>query len=380
MNFDHLTIADLAGVTDSAHVFAQPACFVDRPHGLDGRVSRIGNSLVWFAAWHLRIAAPGERPREMLVAIDGIEPVLDALPAALAQDVRGQMAAVEAARRPLQLGERVVRLDEPQIMGILNVTPDSFSDGGKHVDVAAAVSAGVAMAAAGAAIIDVGGESTRPGAPLVWEGDEIQRVVPVVEGLVRAGVAVSVDTRKAAVMEAAIAAGAGMINDIAALAYDEHALSVAAKSGVPVVLMHAPSQTSNPHAGGEAYVDTLTDVFDWLRKRVDQVAAGGVPRENILIDPGFGFGKGVRGDLDMHNGLALFHALGLPLLVGASRKRMIGALDGEAPADQRLGGSVALHLMAAQKGANILRVHDVAETRQAVRMWRATRDAALTLV
>lgn len=378
MDFDQLTIADLTDVTDSAHVFAQPACFVERPHGLEGRVQRIGRSLVWFAAWTIHIARPGERPRQMLVSVDGVEAVLDALPQGLAQDVRQQMAAVEAARPALQLGERMVRLDEPQIMGILNVTPDSFSDGGKHVDVAAAIAAGVAMAAAGAAIIDVGGESTRPGAPLVWEGDEVGRVVPVVEGLVRAGVAVSVDTRKAAVMEAAIAAGAGMINDIAALAYDERALAVAAQAGCPVVLMHAPSQTSNPHAGGENYVDPLTDVFDWLRMRVDQVVAGGVAREKILIDPGFGFGKGVRGDLDLHNGLSLFHALGLPLLVGASRKRMIGALDGEAPADQRLGGSIALHLMAAQKGANIVRVHDVAEVRQALRIWRATRDAALT--
>jgi dihydropteroate synthase len=277
----------------------------------------------------------------------------------------------------LALGERTVRLNEPQIVGILNVTPDSFSDGGKHVDAAAATDAGFAMASAGAAIVDVGGESTRPGAPLVWEGDEIGRIEGVVAALAKGGVAVSIDTRKAAVMEAALAAGAGIVNDISALRYDDRAMEVVASAGCPVVLMHAPSAKSNPHEGAR-YDHVLLDVYDMLADRVAACRAAGIDPARIIVDPGIGFGKGVADNLALVGGLALFHTLGCPILFGASRKRMIGALDNEAAADQRLGGSVALHYQAAAHGAQLLRVHDVAETRQALRVWRGLRDAALT--
>jgi dihydropteroate synthase len=286
----------------------------------------------------------------------------------------------------LQLGARTIRLAEPQIMGILNVTPDSFSDGGRHDPAedggASAAEHGTALSAAGAAIIDVGGESTRPGAKPLWEGDEAKRVVPVIERLARAGTAVSIDTRKAQVMQDALAAGASMINDVAALAYDDRATGVAVAAGCPVVLMHAPSQSSDPHdrssLPGGAYADAALDVFDWLEARIAAVVAAGVKRENIIADPGIGFGKGVEDNLRIIGALPLFHALGVPILFGASRKRLIGAVDGEAGADARLGGSIALALTAAQAGVQLHRVHDVPETRQALRLWRAGRDAALT--
>lgn len=365
-----------------SRIYCQPAAFVDRPHGLDGRVARIGDGLLWFAAWQLAFRDADNRRRDALVPVEEMAQWLAAMPADVAHRADAQMRAIAAAHAPLELGARTVRLNEPQIMGILNVTPDSFSDGGRYGDEDAAVSAGVAMAADGAAIIDVGGESTRPGAPLVWEGDEAQRIVPVIARLVQAGIAVSVDTRKAGVMEAALAAGATMINDVGALAYDDRALSVAAQARCPVVLMHAPSQSSNPHdlsgLSGGRYGDVALDVFDWLAERVDAAVSGGIDRSRILIDPGLGFGKGVEDNLRIINALPLFHAIGCPLLLGASRKRFIGALDNEAPADARMGGSIAVALNAAQAGVQMHRVHDVGATRQALRLWRATRDAALT--
>lgn len=380
--FEPLTKADFASFTSAARIYCQPACFVDRPHGLDGRCARIGDGMLWFAAWLVAVREPGQRAREVLIPVEAMTEWIAAMPEHLAARATAQVAAVAAPRPTLTLGERVIRLAEPQIMAILNVTPDSMSDGGKHGDPERAAAAGVDMAAAGAAIVDVGGESTRPGAKLVWEGDEIERVVPVIERLARAGVAVSIDTRKAGVMEAALKAGAAMVNDVAALAYDERAIEVVAKAGCPVVLMHAPSQTSDPHdlskLPGGTYVDAAYDVFDWLEARIATVVAGGVARDRIVVDPGIGFGKTVENNLRIINALPLFHALRQPLLFGASRKRLIGAVDGEAEASARLGGSVALALTATQAGAQLHRVHDVAETRQALRVWRAARDAALT--
>ena len=374
--FIPLTQSALSGAPATARVYCRPTCFVDRPHELDDACLRLADTMVWFAAWHVSVV-DGAGVQSAIVAVPDLAQWIAAMPSALGDAAQRQLAAVQRARGALHLGARTIRLNEPQIMGILNVTPDSFSDGGKHVDAQAAIDAGFAMAAAGAAIIDVGGESTRPGAPLIWEGDEIKRVEPVVAALAKGGVAVSIDTRKAVVMEAALASGAGIVNDISALRYDERALEVVARAGCPVVLMHAPSATSDPHAGGE-YAHPLFDVYDLLAARVAACTAAGVDPARIIVDPGIGFGKGVADNLALVGGLALFHTLGCPILFGASRKRMIGALDGEAAADARLGGSVALHYQAASHGAQLLRVHDVPETRQALRMWRGLRDAALT--
>jgi dihydropteroate synthase len=275
------------------------------------------------------------------------------------------------------LGERVLRLDQPLVAGILNVTPDSFSDGGAHADdPAAAAGAGVDMAVAGAALIDLGGESTRPGAAAVWEGDEIARIVPVVERLAASGTPVSIDTRKAGVMEAALAAGATIVNDVSALLWDDRALAVVARAGCPVVLMHSPDPKAGGHGTG-GYAHVVTDVFDWLAARIDAVVAGGVDAKRIIVDPGIGFGKSLSDNLALLNDLAMFHGLGCPIMLGASRKRLIGALSNEAPADRRLGGSVALALKAADACVQLLRVHDVAETVQAIRVWRGMRDRAL---
>jgi dihydropteroate synthase len=262
-------------------------------------------------------------------------------------------------------------------MGIVNATPDSFSDGGQFADASSAAEAGAGMVAAGAAIVDVGGESTRPGAASVWEGDEIDRVVPVIRQLSGGGTAVSIDTRKAAVMETALAAGARLVNDVSALTFDPHSAGVVAASGAPVVLMHhqgdPQTMQDNPRYG-----DVLIEVYEWLEERIAAAEAAGIARDKILVDPGFGFGKSVAHNLELMNGLALLHGLGCPIVLGASRKRTIGALSNEAPADQRLAGSIAFALKAVEQGVQILRVHDVPETVQALRVWRGMRDQALT--
>jgi len=348
----------------------RPTGFVDSPFGHDGKIARLAGGLSWFAAVELLRVEDGARTSVELVPVDGIESRFD-------QAMAEQWTALTAPRAPLQLGERTVRLDQPQVMGIVNATPDSFSDGGKFADAAAAAEAGADMAGAGAAIIDVGGESTRPGAKAVWEGDEIERVAPVIRQLAAGGAAVSIDTRKADVMTAAIDAGARMINDVSALTWDDRAAAVVAAADVPVILMHHQGKPEVMQ-DDPRYGDVLIEVYLWLEKRIAAAEAAGIARDRILIDPGFGFGKNVGHNLELMNGLALLHSLGCPLVVGASRKRTIGALSNEAPADQRLGGSIAFAMKALEQGVQLLRVHDVPETVQAVRIWRGLRDQALT--
>jgi dihydropteroate synthase len=348
----------------------RPTAFVDSPFGHDGKVARLAGGMNWFAAAELLHLDGHVRTSSELLPVEGIEARFD-------DELASQWAALTSPRTPLQLGERTVRLDQPQVMGIVNVTPDSFSDGGQFADANAAAEAGADMAGAGAAIIDVGGESTRPGAKLVWEGDEIERIAPVIRQLAAGGTAVSADTCKADVMTAALGAGARLINDVSALTYDDRSAATVAAASVPVILMHhqgAPeTMQDNPR-----YDDVLIEVYQWLKERIEGAVAAGIARDRILVDPGFGFGKNVAHNLELMNGLALFHSLGCPMVVGASRKRTIGALSGEAPASQRLGGSVAFALKAAEQGVQILRVHDVPETIQALRIWRGLRDQALT--
>ena len=348
----------------------RPSAFVDSPFGHDGKVAPLAGGLTWFSAVELLSVEGNKRVAVELVPVAEVERRLDG-------ETTPQWQALTAKRTPLQLGERTVRLDQPQVMGVLNVTPDSFSDGGRFTDADTAAAAGADMAAEGAAIIDVGGESTRPGAKPVWEGDETERVVPVIRQLAGGGAAVSIDTRKSEVMTAALAAGARLVNDVSALTFDPRSAEVVAAAGVPVVLMH---HLGDPETMQDAprYDDVLVEVYGWLEDRIAAAEAAGIDRAKILVDPGFGFGKTVAHNLELMNGLALFHALGCPIVVGASRKRTIGALSNEAPADQRLGGSIAFALKAVEQGAQIVRVHDVPETVQALRIWRGLRDQALT--
>lgn len=359
-------------------LYIRPIALADSPQCEDGEAVRLGGSMVWASRFALIVREGGRIVSRQRVGGAEIAEALAALPAELGAQAEAQWANLRKVHAPLQCGARTIRFDQPQVMGILNMTPDSFSDGGRFLDDAqVAADHAAAMLEAGAAIIDVGGESTRPGAGAVWEGDELKRVVPMVERLAAMGAAISVDTRRAAVMEASLAAGAHVINDVSALRYDPRSLDLAAVAGAPVVLMHAPGKADDLHSDGD-YADVVLDVFDWLAVRRDDAIAAGVAPDKIVLDPGIGFGKSVAENLALINGLPLFHALGQPLLVGASRKRMIGALSNEAQPHQRIGGSIMLAVKAMEAGAHILRVHDVSETVQAARIWRGLRDAALT--
>lgn len=258
-------------------------------------------------------------------------------------------------------------------MGILNVTPDSFSDGGRYTTVELALRKALAMEAEGADIIDIGGESTRPGAAAVAAAEELERVIPVIEAIRRrSGLPVSIDTSKPEVMAAAAAAGASMINDVRALR-EPGAVEQAAELGLPVCLMHMQGEPRTMQASPE-YGDVVQEVLDFLRARVAACIAAGMKAEQIVLDPGFGFGKSLQHNLTLLRGLPRFTADGHRLLVGVSRKSMIGALLGDLDGD-RLVGSVMLALYAARAGAHIVRVHDVRQTREALRIETALSGA-----
>lgn len=359
-------------------LYIRPIGMAESPQGEEGEAVRLAGGLAYAARFAVIVREGGRVVSRRRVDVPGMAAALADLPDALTAEGEAQWADLRRAHAPLQCGARVLRLDQPQVMGILNVTPDSFSDGGKFLDKPdAALEHAHAMLEAGAAIIDVGGESTRPGAAAVWEGDELKRVVPVIEKLAASGAAISIDSRRSSVIEAALAAGAHIVNDVSALRHDARSLEIVAKSGAPVVLMHAPGGEGDLHADGD-YADVVLDVFDSLRERRDAAVAGGIARDKILLDPGIGFGKTLAQNLALINALPLFHALGQPLLFGGSRKRMIGALSNEAPAHKRAGGSILLAARAFDGGAQVVRVHDVAETVQALHVWRGLRDAALT--
>lgn len=261
-------------------------------------------------------------------------------------------------------------LQRPSVMGIINVTPDSFSDGGDTLDPGRAVAAGLAMAEAGAAIVDVGGESTRPGAVPTSPEIERARVVPVIRELARQGVRVSADTRNATTMAAALDAGAAIINDTSALSYDPEAAPLVGRAGVPVVLMHTRGTPDTMMAEAQ-YTDVAVEVTAELAARVAAAVAAGVVREQIALDPGIGFAKKAEHNLELLSRLPLLLNLGCPLVVGVSRKGFIGLIGGQKQPRRRLAGSLAAALFALAHGATVLRVHDVAETIEAVRVWHA---------
>jgi dihydropteroate synthase len=267
-------------------------------------------------------------------------------------------------------------LSRTVVMGVINVTPDSFSDGREALEARAAVARGQAMLDDGADILDVGGESTRPGAAPVTVAEEIARVAPVVRELAATGALVSIDTRRAAVMEAAITNGARIVNDVTALTGDPLSLSVVAETGVAVILMHMQGEPATmqlaPH-----YEDAASEVHDWLVERIAACEGAGIGRQRIAVDPGIGFGKTVEHNLDILASLDKYQPLGCALVVGVSRKSFIGRLSRNELPKERLPGSLAAALAAVARGADILRVHDVGETRQALSVWHAIAEAGV---
>lgn len=332
-----------------------------------------GGPMAFAACEAIWEASPGELRREILPT--------DAVAAWARSQAAGLGELAEALLQQLSLPRpafAAVSLERPRLMGIINVTPDSFSDGGERFDSERAVADGLAMRDAGADILDVGGESTRPGAEPVPLEQELARVIPVVRALAEAGATVSIDTRHAAVMRAALKAGARIVNDVTALAGDPESLSLVAGSDAAVVLMHMRGDPRTMQQAAE-YDDVVLAVYDALAERVDACLAAGIARERIAVDPGIGFAKTAEHNLQLLEQLAIFHGLGCALLLGASRKSFIAHASASEPPKDRLGGSLAAALAGAARGAHLLRVHDIAATRQAVAVWYAieTRGESL---
>ncbi len=282
----------------------------------------------------------------------------DALPAEI-------LTRLTAPRAPIA----GLDMSTPRLMGILNVTPDSFSDGGQFADQGPAIAQGQAMVGVGADLVDIGGESTRPGADLVPAEDESARILPVIRGL--AGmVPISVDTRKASVGQAALDAGATLLNDVSAMSFDADMAPLAARTGAPICLMHAQGDPKTMQAAPE-YDDVLLDVYDYLETRIDAATSAGISPDRIIADPGIGFGKTLDHNLRLIQNLSLFHGLGVPILLGASRKRFIGTIGNAPEASERMPGSVAVALAGIAQGVQITRVHDIAATKQAMALWQA---------
>jgi dihydropteroate synthase len=303
----------------------------------------------------------------------GIEIARRVVPYAQAQAHPDQLGLIESPR-PDFAG---LELSRPKLMGIINVTPDSFSDGGRLSGSADAVAHGRKLVEEGANILDVGGESTRPGSDAVPLALEAERVIPVIRALKADGHLLSIDTRKAALMRDAVSAGAAIINDVSALTFDPQSLAVAAELQCPVILMHARGDPKTMQ-DSPAYEDVALDVFDMLVGRIKACEAAGIARARIGVDPGIGFGKTFRHNLDVLQQLTLFHGLGTALIIGLSRKAFTGALTGEKTAGERVFGSVGGAVQAALNGAQILRVHDVKATRQALSVALAAADPGLS--
>lgn len=292
----------------------------------------------------------------------------DAAPiVALASDLTdGELSRLTSSRP----GIAGLSFDLPCIMGILNVTPDSFSDGGRHCDIGDAIKSAKLMVAQGADIIDIGGESTRPGSIEVAAHDEITRTAPVIQGLRDAGfkTPISIDTRKATVGQAALTAGADLVNDVSGFIFDANLARVCANQFAPVCIMHAMGDPATMQESPQ-YDDVLLDVYDFLDARIDALTAIGIPRSSIIADPGIGFGKSQSHNLTILNRISLFHSLGVPILLGASRKRFIGTIGKEPQAGKRGAGSIGVALAAITQGVQVMRVHDVAEHAQAIALW-----------
>jgi len=325
----------------------------------EGLALPLAGGPIAFAAAELIEGVPGKTLTRMVTA--------HALAASSDTDLKSLLARITAKRAPFA----GLAFDRPILMGIVNVTPDSFSDGGLYDSKEAAIAHAAELAAEGAAIVDIGGESTRPGSDAVEAREEAARVIPVIEGLSGLQAVISVDTRKASVARAGAEAGAKILNDVSALTYEPKSMRVAAEAGLSVVLMHAQGEPKTMQ-DDPRYADVVLEVFDYLEARIAAAAEAGIDRTRIAADPGLGFGKTLAHNLALLSHTTLFQGLGVPILIGASRKRFIQGLAGGADPGSREPGSHAAALAAAAQGAQILRVHDVAGARQALAVWRAT--------
>ncbi len=325
----------------------------------DGLALPLASGAIAFTLAELIEGVPGKTKTRTFTA--------HALAASGEAELKAMLARITALRAPFA----GLPLDRPVLMGIVNVTPDSFSDGGLYDSKEAAIAHAAELASDGAAIVDIGGESTRPGSDPIEVEEEVSRVIPVIEGVCGMPAVISVDTRKSSVAFAGARAGAKILNDVSALTYDPKSARVAAEAGLSVVLMHAQGEPKTMQ-DNPRYEDVVLEVFDYLEARIAAAMKAGIDRSRIAADPGLGFGKTLAHNLALLSHTTLFHGLGVPLLIGASRKRFIQGLAGGADPRGREPGSHAAALAAAAQGAQILRVHDVTGARQALGVWRAS--------
>lgn len=325
---------------------------------------------IYFSAVKI-ITRTAQGINEEIVSVSDLENFLERKSSSVRAEIKRLLSKIESLRPPLELnGGLVINWQEPVIQGVLNVTPDSFSDGGEHAELAKALSHARQMVGAGADIIDIGGETTKPGAKAVSIEGEKSRVLPAIKDLAALNVPLSIDSRNAEVMKDAILSGAHIINDVSALSHDPMSSSVVKDVDVPIILMHAQGSPETMQDDPQ-YDHVLLDIYDYLESKIRMCIDAGIANDKIIVDPGIGFGKTVEYNLEIINGLAIFHGLGVPLLLGTSRKSFIGKISGEDVAAKRIPGSIASMLLCLEQGAQIVRVHDVEQTRQAISVWRA---------
>ena len=370
-------MANLSKITDGAHIYLRPIGFLyggiaAKALG-EGTARPLAGTGIAFTGLEIIQRLAGGAIDRQLMNVSDWPAWQAALPALQQARLTAVFARLQEARPGLDQfaggGKK-----PPLIMGIVNVTPDSFSDGGRYLESDVAIAQGARLVAAGADILDIGGVSTRPGAEPVPVDEEMSRVLPVVEGLKDLGVPLSVDTTSAAVMREAARLGATIINDVSALTAEEMSLAAARDTGAVIVLMHAQGDSRNMQKDPR-YDDVLLDVYDYLEGRVEACQTAGVARGRLALDPGIGFGKTLEHNLALLSGLSLFHGLGLPLLLGVSRKSFIARLSGQSDPAARVPGSLAAQLQAISQGCQIIRVHDVAEMAQAKAVFCAIMQA-----
>lgn len=369
---------ELNEISDGSKVYLRPVGRVSAAHASENMAFKFAETGVCYAGAVVYMRATGGTISSSYFSAKQILTQLDSCAPTVQASLKAQIDWFARRREPIKLPSgNMLAFTKPLVMGVLNVTPDSFSDGGKYLSSQAAVRRARSMVALGADIIDIGGESTRPGATPVWEGDEAERIVPVIEAMAEEGVALSVDTRNSFVMQKARDAGVHIINDVSALTHDPDSMPFIASSDMPVILMHAQGAPETMQDNPE-YDHVLLDVYDYLAGRIDACVSAGISRDRIIVDPGIGFGKRVvKDNIELINGISIFQTLGCPVLLGASRKRFIGAITGIDDAGDRVIGSVIVAAAGVAEGVNIVRVHDVAETVEAVKMIQAFTDASV---
>jgi len=360
----------LAANRDNSRIYVQPLGLSRGLNVCSKKFNRIAGANIHFSA--IKIISRTENNLEAeIINVDQIESYLKSRPEEKSRKIRAILDQIDRVRPPLKLNNgQTINWDEPFLQGVLNVTPNSFSDGGVYDDFDKSVLHAKNMIAAGADIIDIGGETTKPGAVPVSIEAEKKRTILIIEKLAHLNIPISIDSRNAEVMRDAVKSGAQMINDVSALEHDRESINTVKELDVPVILMHAQGNPETMQDNPQ-YDNAVLDIYDYLKARIEFCLSAGISGDKIIIDPGIGFGKTIEHNLQLLANISLFHGLGVPLLIGVSKKSFIGKLIGEVEPSKRVPGSIAAAQTCLEQGVQIIRVHDVEEANQAVSIWKS---------